>query len=372
MINTTFNKIKILCSGVALGVYIPGVSLCYQLRKLGYEAEVVVLENLLPDAVRDKIPETKNVFHSNFRLAQMGQKIARDITPSLDKEKTEQLFFQWENDHTTLYVLLSGFWLPLFENYGVQHLLDSRVMILHVDSVPSPSWKFLQKKESGAYPVFLFDYQSHKLNFKLKVTEQSPLPFEQRENRFLIHGGGWGMGTYRNAVSTLEHRGAGLDIVAYSENEAFPDKAGERYYLVDPDWHPWVKNHENEHTFPPVSSIEYKVKPQFYSRAEYHELYYVGACNKAIISKPGGSTLVDSLASATPFVFLDSWGQHEDFNAALWIEMGLGITFQTWEKSDFSDELLKTCHSNLVKIWESTPDFVTALTNKKATMRILK
>lgn len=366
MIKMNKKKIKLLCSGVALGVYIPGVSLQYQLRKQGYDAEVVVLENLLPDTLRDKIPETKQVFHSNFRLAQMGQKIARDITPSLDMQKTEQLFAQWGKDNDTLYILLSGFWLPLFEQYSKQSLIESRVLILHMDSVPSPSWKFLQSKKTLARPVFIFDYEKHKLHSRLNVSDQPSIPFNQRDNRYLAHGGGWGMGTYRNAITAMENRGLHLDVMAYNESEICPEKINNRYYSVDPSWHPWVKTKSNVHTFPPVSCTENGQRSDFTCRPEYHELFYVGARSKAIISKPGGSTLVDSLASATPFVFLDSFGPHEDCNVSLWIEKGLGIRFSTWEKADFSDGLLEECHLNLMKIRETTPDFLPFLTEYKA------
>jgi hypothetical protein len=354
-------KIKLLCSGVALGVYIPGISLQYQLIKIGYDAEVVVLENLLPDTLRNKIPETKQVFHSNFRLAQMGQKIARDITPSLDPEKTRDLFSQWKEDHDSLYILLSGFWIPLFEQYDKKSLSESRVMILHMDSVPSPSWKFLQGRETGAHPVFIFDYDNHAICSRLNVSSQLPIPFQFRDNRYLAHGGGWGMGTYRNAITALENRGHHLDIIAYNASEICPEKVNNRYYMVDPHWHPWIKNSSNEHSFPPVACFEKGQRSQFSSRPEYHELFYVGARSKAIISKPGGSTLVDSLASATPFIFLDSFGPHEDFNASLWIEKGLGVKFSTWENVDFSDELLENCHLNLMKVRETTPDFLELL-----------
>jgi hypothetical protein len=352
-------SVTILCSGVALGVYIPGVSLQYQLRKIGYDAEVVVLENFLHDDIAKKIPDTKKAFHTNFKLAQLGQKMARDVTPSLDREKMERLFLQWGQKEHNHFVVFSGFWLPLLEKYGEGRPPESRTIdIVHMDSVLSPSWKSFRGRELGARILYLFEYETKKIAFRLNVTDQRPTPFEQRENRFLIHGGGWGMGTYQTVLDTLERRGKMLDIMAYYDSEVYPDKSENRYFMVDPTWHPWLKNRENDHTFPPVARIEKHGANKFTCRPEYHELFYVGARNKAIISKPGGSTLVDSLASATPFVFLESFGPHEDFNAALWTELGLGVTFATWEKSGFSDDILHTCHSNLLKIRESTTDFI--------------
>ena len=365
--NSINGKINILCSGVALGVYIPGISLYYQLTKTGCDVEVFVLENLLPDDIRDKISETKKIFHSNFKLAKIGQKIARDITPGLDQKKIDRLFSQWEGESDTLFILLSGFWLPLFERFGKRSLNESRVIIMHIDSVPSPSWKFLKEKHTGIRTCFLFSHDSQRLNYRLNVSTQSLVPFAQRENRFLLHGGGWGMGTYRNAVDILERRNYMLDIMAYSEDEIHPEKSKNRYFIVDPEWHPWLKNSRNEHIFPPVACVENRRGYQFISRPEYHELFYVGARNKAIISKPGGSTLIDSLASATPLVFLDSFGPHEDFNASLWITLGLGISFTTWEQSDFSDNVLETCHSNLLMAREAPPDFIEVLTGDRKT-----
>ena len=353
------NKITILCSGVALGVYIPGISLNYQLTKMGYKTEVVVLENLIKDDIKGKLGDTKKAFHDNFRLAQMGQKMARGIDPSLDQNKLEYLFSQWRYNGENHFVVLSGFWISILEKYKKLIKSDScKIDIVHMDSVASPSWKSFAGTIKATRTLYLFEYEKIKLHYHLKVTSQRPIAFEQRENRFLIHGGGWGMGTYKSKIKQCEQRGQLLDVMAYYENELPTEKTSNRFFMVDPHWNPWIKNNSNEHTFPPMAHVIDAKNPHYTNRPEYHELFYIGAQNKAIISKPGGSTLIDSFASATPIVFIDPFGPHESYNAALWEDLGFGLSYEKWEKADFSDKILFNCYNNILKAYDTVPDFM--------------
>jgi hypothetical protein len=352
-------KFTILCSGVALGVYIPGISLAYQLRKSGYAVEVIVLENLILEDVQKKIHETKKAFHNNFKLAQMGQKIARDIAPSLDPEKVEQLFNDWKNEKENHFIVFSGFWLSILDKYSLYIQSDLlNVDIIHMDSVPSPSWQSFKGIKKSNRTFFLFEFEAKRLHYQLKVSSRQPVPFDERDNRLLIHGGGWGMGTYKSKMTELHKRGLSLDVMAYYRDEAITDNKNNRYFMVDTNWSPWVKDKNDEHTFPPVAEIYEKEEPRFEYRDEYHELYYIGAHDKAIISKPGGSTLVDSFSSATPLIFLESFGPHEDFNAALWCDLGFGIMYSDWEKIGFSEKKLYECHDNLLISRSIVPDFL--------------
>ena len=87
--------ITILCSGVALGVYIPALWVNYQLKMRGAATEVVVLESLFTDEKQNKVLVNKAAFHQNFAVAKMGQKMARDIGPHLDPERLKELYASW-------------------------------------------------------------------------------------------------------------------------------------------------------------------------------------------------------------------------------------------------------------------------------------
>jgi UDP-N-acetylglucosamine:LPS N-acetylglucosamine transferase len=72
----------------------------------------------------------------------------------------------------------------------------------------------------------------------------------------------------------------------------------------------------------------------------------------AVVSKPGGGTLLDSLAAATPIVLLTPWGEPEAKNGALWEELGFGIDFQRWRETGFDHRVLEDLHHRLLEARE--------------------
>jgi UDP-N-acetylglucosamine:LPS N-acetylglucosamine transferase len=76
----------------------------------------------------------------------------------------------------------------------------------------------------------------------------------------------------------------------------------------------------------------------------------------AVVSKPGGGTLLDSLAAATPVVLLAPWGGPEAKNGALWEELGFGIDFQRWRRTGFDQCVLEDLHHSLLAAREHDVD----------------
>ncbi|MBF0443494.1 MAG: UDP-glucuronosyltransferase [Oligoflexales bacterium] len=357
-------KVGILCSGVALGVYIPGISIHRQLRNRNWESEVFVLENLLLEEKKNKLPENKEAFHKNFALALAGQKLARDIVPSLDRERILEIFEIWIKERISYFIVVSGFWMSIIEIFR-EMFPDIGIFVecLHIDSDFSPSWKKALKNRDEANNVWLFSHDEKRIVRELRVTGKAPLPYDRRENRFLIHGGGWGMGTYQGKIPILREHGINLDIIAYDVREVPSNPGNDRYFMVDPDWHPWLKNENNQHVYPPFARIIPGSKPVFESKDEYPDLFDITRAVKAVISKPGGSTLIDSLSSATPIVMLEPFGEHEKKNAELWIGLGFAVSFDDWERSGFDFGLLRQLHVNLLDARGRHEDYIHYLEN---------
>jgi hypothetical protein len=357
--------IIILCSGVALGVYIPALWVNYQLKMRGAATEVVVLESLFTDEKQKKVLENKTAFHQNFAVAKMGQKMARDIGPHLDPERLEGLYASWVQDERRLFIVFSGFWMPLVEAYR-QRITPPHVWAhqVHVDAALSASWRNAGDEYDGYQPIWLFDYAAKRLYYQLyhqsKDRQDVPVPYSQRPDRYLIHGGGWGMGTYQSQVPVLEAAGLDLDVIAYHPQEAAAPRPGRRYFMVDPEWSPWHKNRSGEHEFPPFGEIKPGITPHFTNRPDSHELFQLARQARAIISKPGGATLLDSWATATPLVTLEPFGDYEARNAALWHELGFGIPFAEWEAAQFAPEALEPLHQNLLRSQDDVPNYVAA------------
>ena len=116
--------------------------------------------------------------------------------------------------------------------------------------------------------------------------------------------------------------------------------------MVDPNWLPWHKNKNNEHEFPPFGEVNNKT--EFKNKEEYHELFDVIRQSKAIISKPGGGTLIDSLASGTPIILLEPYGYAEQSNAEIWEYLGYGISYDRWKEINYDYQILESLHENIL------------------------
>jgi hypothetical protein len=340
----------ILCSGVALGVYIPAILVDYQLKKEHINTDVVVLENLLPDDIKSKIVENKKAFHKNFRFALAGQKISKDLWPLLDMNKIENLFSIWKIEKRRKFIIFSGFWMSIINEYGKKSgFNDLNIDIIHMDADISVSWKHFENECKSYNNIWLYSYDNKKLIYEIAVSGKDPIAYNHRNNRFIIHGGGWGMGTYQNKIPELQSSGINLDIIIYFLFELDKIKNDDRCFMINPEWAPWIKNKNNYHEFPPFGEIKEHVKPEFKNRMEYHEMYDLICMSKGIISKPGGATLLDSLSSATPIIMLEPFGEYEYKNSELWKHLGFGIYYDEWKKQNYSCEILETLHENILR-----------------------
>jgi UDP-N-acetylglucosamine:LPS N-acetylglucosamine transferase len=117
--------------------------------------------------------------------------------------------------------------------------------------------------------------------------------------------------------------------------------------MTDPDWHPWVRSDAGDHVFPSIGQVGDSVATEYRRSETFHELYDVIRWSKAIVSKPGGSTLIDSLSSATPVVLLEPYGYAEQSNARIWEHLGFGIAYSDWQRTGYDPAVLENLHTNL-------------------------
>jgi hypothetical protein len=295
---------------------------------------VSVLERMLPGHKLATTARMKWAFHRDFRFALAGQKVAGPAATSLDPVAVRELLADWRARDVDTVVVFSGFWLPLLAGY------DCRVDICHVDSVPSPSFTKVSPAQ-GAHHVWLADAESGTIPCSIPVSTTPPVAWNDRAPRVFLHGGGWGMGTYRDRVDELLAHGFALDVVAYEDLDVTSDDV--RYFMVDPQWHPWLDD-----GYPPFGQVRAGTPTTFERTAGRHGSFDLTRTALATVSKPGGGTLLDSLWSATPAVLLDPFGEHEQRNAELWRKLGFGIPFDQWRDSGFDPEVLRPLHEALL------------------------
>jgi hypothetical protein len=339
--------VTILCSGVALGVYIPALLLNYQLQQQYLKTEVIILEHLYTPENQQKLKNHQQAYHQNFSMALMAHKMTRDIQVSLDDQLVDDLLNSWEAENKSNFIVWSGFWMPLIENY--RNRVAPKVInvdICRIDAEISATFKTYTDLHQNDTEIWLWNWKQRKLVYELPVTTQQPIPYQDRANRFVIHGGGWGIGTYTSKISELEQSDISLDIVTYQLSESTRRYPNHRYFMVDPNWSPWLQDQREQPEFPPFGEVKNPVN--FKNRTEYHELFDPIRYAKAIISKPGGGTLIDSLAAATPIILLEPYGYAEQSNADLWEYLGYGIAYDRWQALNYDLEMIEKLHENIL------------------------
>ena len=152
--------------------------------------------------------------------------------------------------------------------------------------------------------------------YSIDTNIDPPLPFDARKRRLVVHGGGWGIGTFQQRIPSIESAGYGLDVVCYAESEAATFSAGRRYFMDDPTWRTWHRNRVGEHTFPPFGEIFPSEPVAFAAQIGCNGLHRIIRGAMGIVSKPGAGTLIDSFGSATPLIMLEPFGPHEERNCA--------------------------------------------------------
>jgi hypothetical protein len=350
-------KVQILCSGVALGVYIPGLILGRQLNKRGFSTEIQVFENMQHQDKVDKILKNKFAFHNSFKVALTGQKLSGDISHSLDKAKIENLFNYWTNNNVRSIIVFTGYWLPIVESY-LEVNPKCNVYLIHMDADVSTSWKNYDFNKPVYENLWLYDHSGKCVNYHMNISGDEIIPFNYRDHSVVTHGGGWGMGTYKEKIGQFANTGYQLNVIAYQINDIVEKYDNFKYFMIDPEWKSWEQNSEQEYVFPPFREVIGEVPTQFKSNHMYPDVYDLIRKSKAIISKPGGATLLDSLSSATPLVILEPFGKYEEKNGELWENLGLGLRLDKWKDHNFSEELLFDCHKNLVEIKKQSTDLI--------------
>ncbi|WGU92286.1 hypothetical protein QJQ58_17035 [Paenibacillus dendritiformis] len=355
------SPVTILTSGNSLGAYVPGVRLLERLRKRGVPAEFEVLEHLFPEATRQQLVRTKQAFHASFATALMGTRLARGIGPSLAEGAVNALLDRWQAEGRRIFLAVTGFWVPILEQYERRvHPEPIRAEFLRLDAIDTPSYRVYRETYPGFRHHWLFRLEGEQplLHYRLAMSDEPILPYADRDERIVVHGGGWGIGTYRGVIPALQERYA-LDLVAYDPDERGAARPGDRVYLTDPAWHPWSEEpaRPEQPPYPPMAEWKAGEEPLYKQGQDGPRLYGAIRRSLAIVSKPGGGTLVDSLSAATPLVYLEPFGDHERANALLWERLGFGIAYDRWAASGFARSALEPLHHNLLRHALSLSDY---------------
>ena len=322
----------ILGSRIALGVYVPALSLKKQLEALGDRADLLCLEDLYrgKDSVME---ETKRSFHGDFRLARISYRIPARSKAAVDSEAVRVFLNEAAEKKYDAVITFSGFFVETLNKLATEcpHYQD-RIYAVHMDSVSSRSWK--DADLSGIQEIWLYREAEQKIICSL---EQPANTYSGKCSRILVHGGGWGIGEYRNKIRRLNERGIPLDIIVYYPEEAAEIDPMNDCYLLDSSWKPGSNTDE----YPRLLKYHENKWCEFADRRTVNPLRILMERDIAALSKPGGGTLADSLCTGTPLLFSEELASYEKENRILWEQCGFGIGFEDFlQLQDWGNDLL--------------------------------
>jgi hypothetical protein len=346
--------LTVLTSAVGLGSYVAALLHRELLRDAGYRVDVEVVEGWFTGEHIERHLLHQEAFHRDFRLALAGRRMAGSIEARLDDERIDRLLATWRRDGRTRFFVWSGYWLPVLERYA-DSVPDRRIELdfCRIDAIESDSFRVHQEPAGVVRrELWLWNWERRALGRHLPVPAGAPLPFGKRARRLVAHGGGWGLGTYAAVLTELSTAGYALDVLGPGSAHWVGRGPLDRRYVSDPDWHPWVPNAAGDLTFPPLGEVRPDGEVRYRSQPRFPAAHVNVREAMAVVSKPGGGTLLDSLAAATPVVLLAPWGQPEAKNGALWEELGFGIDFERWRKTGFDNRVLEDLHHRLLEARE--------------------
>lgn len=335
-------KFLILGSSIAMGVCVPALWVYKYLKNKGNViCEFKVLEEMYPEHYKANLEKNKSKFHNDFKIAKIAHKFPNKVNQVLDDQMIKAFLEECIRKQYDSIIVFSGFWDEIIVKLiNLDSKFKSKLFAVHMDTVFSNSWK--NKDMSKYEELWLFKKDTNQIMYKLAEFERERK--EEIYHRIVAHGGGWGMGTYREYKGILNKFGFKVNEVIYysKEFESF-DKVNS-YFLLDPNW----QLNLHDISFPKL----YERRGKQWIQVEEENssgLIKILQSADAIISKPGGGTLADSFMTYTPIIFLEPLSDYEKENAKMWVDNGFGIGIQEWLETDKKEERLKQLRENIIE-----------------------
>lgn len=173
-------------------------------------------------------------------------------------------------------------------------------------------------------------------------------PYDEREFSFATHGGGWAMGRFRDVLDLLPGPGAILlpRDRAMAEKETLLARAS-LFFDID-------LGTESSAEFARLAQITetgYRILPPM----AHHGALDVISRARALVSKPGGATVVDSYLAQTPVLYLEPISIYEQGNAEFIEKTGVGMSLADYLAKGADPALLARCAENLARLIDGVP-----------------
>lgn len=355
------SSIKILTSVIGYGTYFPALLVKKKLESLGFEVELFIFERLYSQEKKKLFYESAEAFATNFKLARLANKVHVDYHASTDVAQVKDLYGKWSKDKSIHFLCFSGLWFEVLKNYA-PNVTKVKISCCRMDAGNAHTWVNRSHLDIDNM-YYMFDVTSRSINYRFEVPSFVSLPYNERKNEVIIHGGGWGLGDFIKSTQGIVSKGYHRNIVIRNSEDYNSGEVGTTFFMNDPHWD--ILCYPNrEESFPSIGKITEGEVTDYADNDKYHPILDLVNTSKAIISKPGGMTLADSLISCTPMFYLEPLGENEIGNSVIIDMLKIGMSFKNWEKEGFNPRYLSLFHENLKILKRKTPDFVLSYLKK--------
>lgn len=348
--------IHILTSCLGYGVYYPAVMVSHALRNAGFNTAMQILEHYYTPEKKETFKRTRNAFRENFALSQLASRWPTNYGEGVDGLAIGSLKQEWKDSGSPYFLIFSATWLPILEAYLLESPEPPVIDACRIDAGLSPVWKQAGNSPLPFHNWHLFDLPGRKVNYTIRNQGFAPARFADREQAVVMHGGGWSLGDYQAKADALAAHPFKRNIIVHS-SDGLRFEQDVRYYMNDPHWD-LLDLPPGSPAFPAFSGkLSATGVPSFKQQSHMPGIYEVINNSRAIIAKPGGMTLLDSLITCTPLVYLEAMGDNETGNASLWESLGMAISFNSWQQSGFDERELQRLQQNITACNKELPDF---------------
>ncbi len=351
-------RVVILTSVIGYGIYFPSLLIRNGLRKAGMFNAIYTIEHYFTTEKLARFEASRVAFKKDYRIAKMAAKMPIENKTLLSDKKIEELFREWDAIGASRFLCFSGLWLPVLHKYKESKHVN--IDCCRIDAGISPTWSGEQASSLAINKTYgFFDLQQEKINYTLGIPGFKPAPFAERPKAILAHGGGWGLGNYIEHMASLDHTDYKKNIMIHTSGEYDQTMKNTCYYMNDPSWDPLNDRSDYHTTFPKLGRFR-DGEINYQACEEHHGALGIINNSKAIISKPGGMTLLDTLLTETPLVYLDPMGPNEQGNRRICDSLQIGLSFESWKAQNFSEEVLAKCVARIQAVKKNLPDFLSA------------
>jgi hypothetical protein len=345
-------KYVILTSKIGNGLYFPALFFRNELMRLGIEIDFFIFEDFLTAKIKRLFENAKrnNPKDEDYNFKSYNLFIEK-LGYGTNKYKINNLVKHLKNNNNFHIICFSNIWILFLKKLKFENNLEFKLSWITIDVESFNKWNNLKEiYKSLIYNHYEFFHLdpcniNYIFNFNKKL-----IPFEHRKNQITIHGGGWSIGNYESKLNLLVTN-FNINLISIQTNNL------KQINLYSDDFN--YNFHENLE-FPSFGKFNKKLNRFNYKKnIKHHGVFDLILNSKAIISKPGGMTIIDSIIAETPIIYLKPFNQLEAKNSEFLESLNIGMSYANWQKLNFSTEVLMELQKNIIFFKKKSKNIIT-------------